>query len=94
MDDSVLLSDRYRIETRIVVWEGKDVLVIPLSALFRCETGSKRLVTNTWCTFVVENDHAQRSNFQAAIAAGLNEGEVVILHPTEQIQSGKRVTPR
>ena len=32
VDTPVPLSDRYRVETRTVVWSGTDVLVIPLSA--------------------------------------------------------------
>ncbi len=93
------LGDRYRVETRTVVWSGEDVLVIPLSALFRCEPGNNRVLSSTWCTFVVENNQAQkrqikvsqRSNFEAVIEDGLREKETVILHPTEQIQSGTKV---
>lgn len=93
------LRDRYRVETRTVIWSGKEVLVIPLSALFRCEPGNNLEVSDTWCTFVVENNTAQkrqiqvsqRSNFEAAIEQGLQTGEKVILHPTEQIESGTKV---
>ncbi len=102
VDLPVPLGDRYRVETKTVIWSGTDVLVIPLSALFRCDPGNNREVSNTWCTFVVENKQAQkrqvtvsqRSNFEAAIADGLQEGETVILHPTEQIQSGTKVKIR
>ena len=94
VDSSVPLGDRYRVEVRIVVWEGKDVLKVPLSALFRCD--------RDWCAFLVEGGkvHRQRveigprSNFEAAIEGGLREGEVVILHPTEQIKEGIWVAPR
>ncbi len=92
------LGDRYRVETKTVVWSGEDVLVVPLSALFRCNEDS-RIVSNTWCTFVVGDNRAkkrqlevsQRSNFEAVIQAGLQPGEKVILHPTEQIQAGTKV---
>ena len=101
VDSEIPLGDRYRVETKTVVWSGKDVLVIPLSALFRCEANN-RVSSNTWCTFVVENNQAQRrqlevsqsSNFEAVIEAGLEPQEKVILHPTEQIQSGTKVKPR
>ncbi|WP_293119206.1 hypothetical protein [Moorena sp. SIO4G3] len=51
---------------------------------------------------MVENNQAkkrqiiisQRSNLEAVIEQGLREGEIVILHPTEQIQEGKQVAPR
>ena len=99
VDLNRLLGDRYRVETRTVVWSGKDVLVIPLSALFRCESGNNRNLSELWCTFVVENNQAQkreitvseRSNFEAVIDQGLEVGEKVILHPNEQIQSGSKV---
>lgn len=92
-------GDLYRVETKTVVWSGEDVLVIPLSALFRCKPGNSRVLSNTWCTFVVENNKAQkrqikvsqRSNFEAVIEDGLQVREKVILHPTEQIQVGTKV---
>ena len=95
------LGDRYRVETRTVVWSRDDVLVVPSSALFRCEENNRvsSNISNTWCAFVVENDRVQkrqievgqRSNFEAVIEAGLEVKEKVILHPTEQIQSGTKV---
>ncbi|MBE9047966.1 biotin/lipoyl-binding protein [Pleurocapsales cyanobacterium LEGE 10410] len=94
------LGDRYRVETKTVVWSGKDVLVIPLSAMFRCDPDNSRKVLNIWCTFVVENNQAQkrqikvgqRSSFEAVVEDGLQLKEKVILHPTEQIQSGTKVS--
>ena len=99
LEPEIYLGDRYRVETRTVVWSQENVLVIPLSALFRCESGNNRHLSNTWCTFVVENNKAQkrqlkvsqRSNFEAVIQEGLQEKEIVILHPNEQIQSGTTV---
>ncbi|MEM8677258.1 MAG: HlyD family efflux transporter periplasmic adaptor subunit [Cyanobacteria bacterium P01_G01_bin.67] len=99
VDTDLPLGDRYRVETKTVVWSGEDVLVIPLSAMFRCDPDNNRDVSNIWCTFVVENNQAQkrqikvgqRSNFEAVVEDGLQLTEKVILHPTEQIQSGTRV---
>ena len=93
------LGDRYRVETRTVVWSGKDVLVIPLSALFRCKSGNNQNLSRTWCTFVVKNNLAQkrqievsqRTNFEAVVEKGLQVGEKVILHANEDIQSGTKV---
>ena len=93
------LGDRYRVETKTVVWSGEDVLIIPLSAIFRCDPDNNLDVSNVWCTFVVENNRAQkrqikvgqRSSFEAVVEDGLQLKEKVILHPTEQIQSGIRV---
>lgn len=99
VDNPRALGDRYRLETRTVVWSQEDVLVIPLSALFRCEPSNSRVLSNTWCTFVVKGDRAekrqievsQRSNFEAVVERGLQVEEQVILHPTEQIEAGTRI---
>lgn len=101
VDTKILLGDRYRVETKTVIWSGKNVLVIPLSALFRCDSKNNSNLANTWCTFVVANNQAQkrqievsqRSNFEAVITQGLQEQETVILHPTEQIKSGTKIKP-
>lgn len=92
VDVPAMYGDAYRVETKIVIWAGKDVLKVPLSALFRCR--------ENWCVFTVKNDRAQRrsvtvnhrSNFEAEIEKGLTAGEVVILHPTERVSERKQVT--
>jgi len=89
------LGDAYRLDTRIVVWSGKNVLQVPISALFRCNQSS-------WCVFVVEQGKANqrqiqigyRSDRAAEVKQGLQVGEQVILHPTEQVKESIRVTPR
>ncbi len=88
------LGDGYRVEARIVIWEGKDALKVPSSALFRQGTG--------WNVFVVENGKAHnreveighRSQFEVEILAGVQEGEQVVLHPSNQIAEGVRVELR
>ncbi|WP_017325590.1 efflux RND transporter periplasmic adaptor subunit [Synechococcus sp. PCC 7336] len=95
VDSSEALGDNYRIDARIVVWQADDVLKIPLSALDPCDGGG-------WCVFVVEQGKARlqqveigpRSRFEVAIAAGLQEGETVILHPSEKVGDGDRVELR
>jgi HlyD family secretion protein len=94
VDVPIAMGDAYRVETKIVIWEGQAVLKVPLSALFRCD--------QSWCVFGVQGGRAlrrsvelnHRSNFEAEIQTGLTAGEVVILHPNEQIESGKAVRSR
>ncbi len=89
------LGDGYRVEAKIITWAGKDVVTVPMSALFRCDP-------QTWCTFVAEDGKAQRreviisqrNDLAAAVASGLIPGEQVILHPSEEIANGKRVRDR
>lgn len=93
VDSPKSFGDAYRVDTQIVIWEGKDVLKVPLSALFRCQQG--------WCVFTVHQNQAKvrsvtinhRSHFEAEVQQGLSVGDQVILHPTEQVSDGKPVEP-
>ncbi|MDJ0736431.1 MAG: HlyD family efflux transporter periplasmic adaptor subunit [Nostocaceae cyanobacterium] len=94
VDSPGSFGDAYRVDVQIVVWEAKDILQVPLSALFRCG--------KSWCTFVVKDGKARlrqihlghRSDFDAEVHQGLEAGEQVILHPTEKIDAGSRVKKR
>ncbi|MDZ8053730.1 MAG: efflux RND transporter periplasmic adaptor subunit [Aulosira sp. ZfuVER01] len=93
VDSPDSFGDAYRVDVKIVIWEGKNILKVPLSALFRCE--------KSWCVFTVKDSKAsrrlvavgQRSDFEGEIRQGLQQNQVVILHPSEQIKEGSRVTP-
>lgn len=95
MDSSQLFGDAYRVDTRIVIWQGKNILKTPISSLFRCDQSA-------WCVFVVEQDKARqrqirigyRSDREAEVKQGLQPGETVILYPTEQIKEGIQVSSR
>jgi HlyD family secretion protein len=78
-------GDAYRIETRIVTWQGADVLRVPSAALYRCG--------RDWCVFSLEQGRARERHIQvdhvgesaAHVVAGLPAGARVILHPTDKI---------
>ena len=88
------LGDGYRLEASFIIWEGKDILQVPASALFRKQDG--------WAVFVVKNDRAlkrevkvgQRTGLAAEILSGLTEGEEVISHPDNSIEDGTRIRPQ
>ena len=88
------LGDGYRVEATFILWEGKDVLQIPASALFRDGSG--------WAAFVTENGKAvkrrvevgQRSALSAQVLSGIREGEHVIVHPDDRVHDGAGVTAR
>ena len=85
------LGDGYRVVARIVTWEGSNVLKIPLNAIFR--DGEE------WAVFVNDNGEARlrtvtidhRGAFDVEITGGLEEGEEVILHPSNRIEDGTSV---
>ena len=88
------LGHGYRVEAKIVLWEGSEVLKLPLSALFRDG--------EAWAVFAVEDGVAQRrrvergrhTGLEAEILSGLDEGETVVLYPSDRVESGLRVMPR
>lgn len=86
-----VLGAGYRVLARFVVWESDDVLQVPTSALFRYGEG--------WAVFVIEGGRAvrrpitvgQQSGLAAQVVDGLEEGERVIVHPSNTIADGVRV---
>jgi HlyD family secretion protein len=89
-----VLGDGYRLEAHFVVWEGKDILQVPTSALFR--SGKE------WAVFVEENGKArrravevgQRTGLTAQIVSGLKENEKVVAYPDDTISDGARIRQR
>lgn len=88
------LGHDFRVYVRVVVWRGTDVLRVPLSALFR--------KGNAWLVFVAANGKASeqeivvghRSETHAEIKSGLEEGQTVILHPSDRVMHGTLVAER
>jgi len=94
-DTRAALGDGYRIEARITTWEGKDVVKIPSGALFR-------KTPETWAVFVADGEVAiqrevetgQSNGIETEIIKGLNPGDKVILHPSDQITDGAKIRAR
>jgi HlyD family secretion protein len=88
------LGDGYRLDAHFIIWEEKNVLQVPASALFR--QGSE------WAVFVEASGKArlrtvkigQRNGLAAQIVAGLAEGEKVVAHPGDAVKDGGRIKPR
>jgi len=88
------LGDGYRVEARFITWQGKDVLQVPASALFRRDS--------EWAIFAVKEGRARerrvsvghQNGLESEILSGLQEGEEVILYPDESIRDGTRVKRR
>jgi HlyD family secretion protein len=88
------LGDGYRVEARISVWEGEDVLRLPASAVFRAE--------EAWATFVVEGGTAvlrgvqigETNGLETEVVSGLEEGDTVIAYPSDSVRDGVSVRAR
>jgi len=88
------LGDEYRVEASFIIWEGKNVLQVPASSLFRKGEG--------WAVFVVDGGRARirpvkighRNGLTAEITEGLSEQDRVISHPDDRVRDGVRVQVR
>ncbi len=88
------LADGYSVEARFVLWNNDNVLQVPASSLFRYKDG--------WAMFVIENNRVKRrviklgqhNGLRAQILEGATEGEIVIDHPSEEVEDGERVRLR
>ncbi|MEY4696567.1 MAG: hypothetical protein RIT14_995 [Pseudomonadota bacterium] len=89
--DRQALGHGFRVLARIRVWEGRDIPVIPVGALFR--DGAD------WACFVLAQGRAdlrririgQRNEDVAQVLDGLREGETVVLHPSDAVAAGVRL---
>ncbi len=90
VDPAVALGDAYRVEARVVLWSGDDVLKVPVSALFRR--------AENWNVFVIDGSRARRRGveighraaFEVEIAKGLSAGQQVVRHPSNDVEDGRR----
>lgn len=88
------LGHGFRIETRIVIWEDKNALIVPSSALFREQ--------DDWVVFVINNGIAalrkitigHNNGIQAEVRSGLEAGDKVVLYPSSGLTNDSRVVKR
>ena len=85
------LGDNYRIQAKIILWQGEGVLQVPVSSIFRGDQG--------WNVFEIRNGKAvrqpitigKRGTYYAEVLDGLEEGDVVVIHPTNDLEDDMRV---
>ncbi|MEM7412875.1 MAG: HlyD family efflux transporter periplasmic adaptor subunit [Myxococcota bacterium] len=88
------LAHGFQLDVHVVLWESDTALQVPLTALFRDG--------ESWAVFVREAGRARirsvvvgRRNGQSAeILDGLQEGDAVVVYPSERIEAGIRLEPR
>ncbi|MGE5625086.1 MAG: efflux RND transporter periplasmic adaptor subunit [Bacillota bacterium] len=84
------LGDGYRLEARFVIWESKDALRVPTSALFQSGDG--------WAVLLVRDARiveqpvkvGERGDLYAEVLDGLKEGDAVITYPDDSLKVGER----
>jgi HlyD family secretion protein len=93
-EDDVLLGDGYRVGTRIVLSHAADVVKVPTSALIRDR--------GRWAVYTADAGHARRTIVElgrhtareAEVTSGLSEGAIVVVHPSDLLRDGARITNR
>jgi HlyD family secretion protein len=78
----------------VTIWRGQNVLMVPVGALFRLE--------GSWAVFAMKDGRARatrievghRNDQAAEVLSGLSEGDRVVLHPSDRVTDGKRITER
>ena len=88
------LGHGFRVEVKIEIWTGNDILLLPLNALFRHR--------DSWAVFRAVDGVAvltdikigQRNQQTAEVLDGLSAGDQLILFPSDKIEDGSLITPR
>ena len=88
------LGHDYRVIVHVTTWSSEDALAVPVSALFR--------KGDEWAVFAIENGRAQttivkighRNSRIAEVVGGLPAGAQVVVHPSDKVSEGTRVTQR
>jgi HlyD family secretion protein len=87
------LGHDFRVFVKIRTYEAPNALRVPISALFRRR--------DQWTVYAVERGRAravpvkvgQRNTAFAEVLGGLAEGAVVVMHPSDRVADGVRVSP-
>lgn len=85
------LGDAYQVDARITVFSQDDATIVPAGALFR--------TADNWNVYVAKDGRAQRREVKllrrsgrfAAVSAGVQPGERVIVYPSDRIAPEVRV---
>jgi HlyD family secretion protein len=93
-DRRAALGHGFRVEARIVIWRGDDVVRVPAAALFRH--------AGEWAVFAIRDGVAERRGLRvdhnngewAEVLEGLEAGQGVVLYPSDSIFDGVSVQLR
>ncbi|MCP5074650.1 MAG: HlyD family efflux transporter periplasmic adaptor subunit [Rhodobacteraceae bacterium] len=88
------LGHGFRVEVRIIIWDKKNTLIVPSSALFRRK--------QKWAVFKVVEGRAvtqqisvgQNNGVEAELLEGLQQGDRVVLFPSSELKDGQKIARR
>ncbi|MDJ0927572.1 MAG: HlyD family efflux transporter periplasmic adaptor subunit [Gammaproteobacteria bacterium] len=93
-DTWVRLGHGYQVEVRVVLWEQDDVITVPLTALFRNGVQWAVFIDDGGVAMMRDVEIGERNGIEAQIISGLSAGDTVVLHPSDRVADGVRITPR
>ncbi|HXH40906.1 MAG TPA: HlyD family efflux transporter periplasmic adaptor subunit [Thermoanaerobaculia bacterium] len=92
-DPPTTLGDQYRVDVRVILWSGQTTKG-PATALFTS--------AGAWKVFAVRNGRArlqtvttgEMSDTEVEIRSGLRLGDAIVVHPSDQVHEGVRISAR
>jgi len=88
------LGDGYRLDASFVLWEGKEVLQVPASAIFRKGERWALYAIDATALVPMRSRPATGAGLAVEILSGIDAGTPVIAHPDDTIRDGVRVEAR
>ena len=89
------LGHGYRVDVSIQVWAAKDVLRVPVGAMFRQrKQWAVYRVDAKGIVYLQPVEIGHINNLEAEVTGGLSDDAVVILHPSDRLKEGMRVIPQ
>lgn len=85
------LGDNYRVQAKIILWRGDDILRVPVSSIFRSGKGLNVFVIKKGKAVKQPITIGHRGAYYAEVLDGLAEGDMVVVHPTNDLEDGMRV---
>jgi len=87
------LGHGYRVDVQIVL-QDTEALTVPLGAVFRGKDAWSVFVLRDGAAILQTVELGLRNADKASVTSGLDDGDVVILHPSDQIVDGTLIVSR
>ncbi len=88
------LGDRFRVEARVAIWHGEDVLSVPAGAIFREGNEWKTYRFRDGAAVLTQIEAGHSDGRQTEILSGIEAGDEVLLHPPDTVKDGSRVAKK
>ncbi|HET7650732.1 MAG TPA: efflux RND transporter periplasmic adaptor subunit [Gammaproteobacteria bacterium] len=86
----IRLGDAYRLDARFLIWESKDALRVPSSALFRNGDSWQVMTVHDGRLLLQDVRIGERGDLYAQVLGGLSAGDKVVTYPDDTLRAGER----